>query len=248
MVRAGVQALASLRSGQDGPGQHVRTAKGSTMSAPAARPPTGAPLIGSTVRLDMSVPGDAAALFSALDHEEVYVAAYNGGRRPAAPDDVAGWVTAAVADGRAMYTVRLIADSPLGAAGTVVGTSSLGDAVLAHGRIHHGWTAYAPSVWRTTVNPECKLLMLGHAFDDCGFERVKIQTDAINTRSQAAIAKLGAVREGTLRHHQRRADGSWRDTVVFSILAAEWPAVRAGILARLVEWSCSIRPDRPERR
>ena len=68
--------------------------------------------------------------------------------------------------------------------------------------------------------------MLAHAFDDCGFGRVKIQTDMLNTRSQAAIAKLGAVREGVLRRHQARADGTFRDTVVFSILRDEWPAVR----------------------
>ncbi len=109
--------------------------------------------------------------------------------------------------------MRLVADGSLGAAGTVVGTSSLGDQSLADERIHLGWTAYSPAVWATAVNPECKLLLLGHAFDDCGFGRVKIQTDVINTRSQSAIARLGAVREGVLRRHQVRADGTFRDTV-----------------------------------
>ena len=83
------------------------------------------------------------------------------------------------------------------------------------------------------MNAEVKLLLLGHAFEDCGFERVKLQTDSINERSQKAIARLGAVREGVLRHHQPRADGSWRDTVVFSILSTEWPAVRTGLETRL---------------
>jgi RimJ/RimL family protein N-acetyltransferase len=83
------------------------------------------------------------------------------------------------------------------------------------------------------VNPDCKLLLLAHAFDDCGFGRVKIQTDLINERSQAAIAKLGATREGVLRRHKRRADGTFRDTVVFSVLRDEWPAVREGLLRRL---------------
>ena len=100
-------------------------------------------------------------------------------------------------------------------------------------RIHLGWTAYSPPVWASAVNPECKLLLLSHAFDDCGFGRVKIQTDNLNTRSQGAIARLGAVREGVLRRHQLRADGSFRDTVVFSILRDEWPAVRAGLVQRL---------------
>ena len=87
---------------------------------------------------------------------------------------------------------------------------------------------YGSRWWGTQVNPECKLLLLGHAFD-CGFGRVKIQTDAVNQRSQAAIAKLGATREGVLRRHTRRADGSFRDSVVFSVLRDEWPAVRDGL-------------------
>lgn len=211
--------------------------------------PTGEPLLGPVVRLDPSVPDDAQPLFAALDDDRVYASAYNGGRRPESATELAGWIEAATADGRAMYTARLAAGSPLGRAGAVLGTSSLGDASLAHHRIHLGWTAYAPAVWGTVVNPACKLLLLGHAFDDCGFERVKIQTDAINARSQVAIAKLGAVREGVLRHHQRRADGSWRDTVVFSILTAEWPGVRDGLLRRIgggsPPVSRPVRSDRP---
>jgi RimJ/RimL family protein N-acetyltransferase len=97
------------------------------------------------------------------------------------------------------------------------------------------------------VNPECKLLLLGHAFDDCGFGRVKIQTDLINLRSQAAIAKLGATREGVLRRHMRRADGTWRDTVVFSVIVDEWPTVRAGLHARLDELSVPASPRAPSR-
>ena len=97
------------------------------------------------------------------------------------------------------------------------------------------------------MNPECKLLLLGHAFDDCGFGRVKIQTDLINLRSQAAIAKLGATREGVLRRHMRRADGTWRDTVVFSVIVDEWPTVRAGLHARLDELSVPAPPLAPSR-
>jgi len=115
----------------------------------------------------------------------------------------------------------------------VVGTTSLGDLEPTACRAHAGWTAYRPDLWGKGLNAEVKLLLLGHAFEDCGFERVKLQTDSINERSQKAIARLGAVREGVLRHHQPRADGSWRDTVVFSILSTEWPAVRTGLETRL---------------
>jgi N-acetyltransferase len=135
--------------------------------------------------------------------------------------------------GRTAYTIRLAGDGPLGAAGTVVGTSSLGDVDLANERVHLGWTLYGSRWWGTQVNPEAKLLLLSHAFDDCGFGRVKLQTDAVNHRSQAAITRLGAVREGVLRRHTRRADGTFRDTVVFSILREEWPAVRARLEERL---------------
>ena len=87
--------------------------------------------------------------------------------------------------------------------------------------------------WGTAVNPEAKLLMLAHCFDDCGFGRVKIQTDALNHHSQAAIAKLGGRREGVLRRHTKRADGTFRDSVVFSVVLDDWPAVKAGLEARL---------------
>jgi RimJ/RimL family protein N-acetyltransferase len=194
-------------------------------------------LRGQTVRLDAMTTGDAAELFAALDDSRVYAAGFGGGPagRPGTEAEMARWVEGSIDDERraAVYTVRLIGEGPLGASGTVVGTSSLGDLSLPDERIHLGWTAYAPAVWASAVNPECKLLLLGHAFDDCGLGRVKIQTDNLNTRSQGAIARLGAVREGVLRRHQHRADGTFRDTVVFSILRDEWPAVRAGLLARL---------------
>ena len=194
-------------------------------------------LAGSFVRLDPVAVTDADGLFAALDDARVYAAGFGGGPagRPSTAADMARWLQAAISDQRrvAAYTVRVLTDGPGGPAGTIVGTTSLGDVSLPDERIHLGWTAYSPTVWGTAVNPECKLLLLSHAFDDCGFGRVKIQTDNLNSRSQAAIAKLGAVREGVLRRHQARADGSFRDTVVFSILRDEWPWVRDGLLDRL---------------
>jgi len=191
--------------------------------------PGGHALVGVCVRLDPSVPADAPRIFAALDHDAVWAAGYSGGPS-ARPVDPAGWVRrieAAAAEQRAMFTVRA-ADT-----GDVLGTSSLGDTSLEHQRTHLGWTAYTPSVWGSAVNPECKLLLLTHAFEECGFGRVKIQTDSINLRSQAAIAKLGASREGVLRRHMVRPDGTTRDTVVFSITVDEWPVVKAGLERRL---------------
>jgi RimJ/RimL family protein N-acetyltransferase len=210
------------------------------------RAPDARGLDGPAVRLEALTPDDAPGLFAALDDERVWAKNYGGGPagRPADVPAMRAWLAPSVAarEGgpdargtayRVAYTVRLVADSELGAAGAVVGTSSLGDVDLANERAHLGWTAYGPRWWGTSVNPECKLLLLGHAFDDCGLGRVKIQTDRVNERSQAAIARLGATREGVLRRHMRRADGTFRDTVVFSVLQQEWPSVREGLLRRL---------------
>src|SRR3954471_8137340 len=204
-----------------------------------SHPPGGGALVGATVRLDPSTATDATGVFAALDHDVVWAAGYAGGpaARPAGADGWGRRIEDAAAQSRAMFTVRLAGD------GRVVGTTSLGDVDLDNQRVHLGWTAYDPAVWATTVNPECKLLLLTHAFDDCGFGRVKIQTDAVNQRSQAAIAKLGATREGVLRRHMRRADGSWRDTVVFSVIVDEWPAVKAALETRLRHLSGSNLSD-----
>jgi RimJ/RimL family protein N-acetyltransferase len=200
--------------------------------------PDGRPLVGRHLRLEAATLDDAEGLFAALDDERVWASGYGGG--PAGrPVDVAAMravlqvaVDAAVRRERQAYVVRLTGET-LGADGTVVGTSSLGDWDLVNERAHLGWTAYGPQWWGGMVNAECKRLLLGHAFDDCGFGRVKLQTDVRNARSQAAIARLGAVREGTLRRHMRRADNTWRDTVVFSVIRDEWPAVRERLDARL---------------
>ena len=204
--------------------------------------PTGAALVGEQVRLDPLVPADLDDLFPLLADPEVYSAGYVMHRRPETLDDARllareRFLAQSAPDGRGggrtAYAVRLVADGPLGAAGTLVGTSSLLEADLANESIHLGSTLYGRPWWGTRVNPEAKLLLLAHCFEDCGYGRVKLQTDGRNTRSQAAIARLGARREGVLRRERRREDGTFRDTVVFSILRDEWPEVRAGLEARL---------------
>jgi N-acetyltransferase len=188
-----------------------------------ATTPANHPMVGPIVRLDRATIDDAADLFTALDDPRVWEFGYSGGAvaRPHHVDAMRGVLASWLArPHRHLFTVRLVAS------GAVVGTTSLLDASLADERIHLGGTAYTPAVWGAGVNADCKRLLLGHAFDDCGFGRVKLQTDAANKRSQAAIARLGAVREGVLRRHARRADGTFRDSVIYSVIRDEWPAVR----------------------
>ncbi|MGV8977070.1 MAG: GNAT family N-acetyltransferase [Cellulomonas sp.] len=211
-------------------------AQATSTPQPPTTAPGGAVLANREVRLTPLVEADADELFVALDDDRVWAAGYGGGPRgrPSDPRAMAAWIAALTGrPGHAAYAVRLARTCAAGPAGRLVGTSSLGDVDCTNSRVHLGWTAYAPDVWAGAVNPATKLALLTHAFDDCHMHRVMIQTDAINERSQAAIARLGAVREGVLREHMRRADGSWRDTVVFSILTLEWPTVRVGLEQRL---------------
>lgn len=195
----------------------------------AATAPQRSPLVGEVVRLGPMVPGDAAALHAVWGDPANYTDGYVM-HPPTADVAEAEAMLAARLDaspGHLAFTARLVAD------GTVVGSTSIGDVDLRHERAHIGWTMWGRPWWGTAVNPEAKYLQLAHLFDDCGFGRVKIQTDLRNEHSQAAIAKLGATREGVLRRHTRRADGTFRDTVVFSITVDDWPAVRAGLRERL---------------
>ena len=113
------------------------------------------------------------------------------------------------------------------ARGCAVGSTSYLEIAPRDERLEIGATWLAREVWRTAVNTECKFLLLRHAFETLGCRRVQLKTDIRNERSQTAIERLGAVREGVLRAHMRRADGTQRDTVMYSIIASEWPAVKA---------------------
>ena len=199
-------------------------------------PPTGSPLVGRFVRLDVTTLDDALGLFAVYSDPRCYEQGFAMMRPHTSVAETEALVAAAVAArgaGRTAYTIRLVVDGALGPAGTVVGSSSLGDVDTDREHVHLGWTMYGSRWWGTQVNPEAKFLLLAHAFETCGFGRVKIQTDVINARSRAAILKLGATFEGITRRDVRRPDGSWRDSAVHSILVDEWPTVRAGLLARL---------------
>lgn len=115
----------------------------------------------------------------------------------------------------------------------VIGTTRYHDIVHEIDRVEIGWTWYALSAQRSHVNTACKLLLLGHAFEGLGCQIVGLRTDNFNFRSQRAIEALGAKRDGILRHHMARRDGTVRDTVLYSILAAEWPDVKRHLTLRL---------------
>jgi RimJ/RimL family protein N-acetyltransferase len=194
-------------------------------------PPKDILLRGRCVELTLADPQrDAGELFAALDHDTVWQ--HVAGR----PRDVAGCaeiLEQAMNAGRWPWVVRLTTNRAGLTAGTVVGTSSYLEVSPRDARLEIGFTAYTPAVWADVVNPETKLLLLGYAFETLNAGRVQLKTDVRNARSQQAIARLGAQYEGTLRRFQRRSDDTVRDTVLFSILADEWPAARAGLEARL---------------
>jgi len=117
--------------------------------------------------------------------------------------------------------------------GAVIGSTSYRDLVPDIGRLEIGFTWYAKQHQRSHVNTSCKLLLLSHAFDTLGCGVVVLRTDCVNFASQAAIERLGAHKDGVLRHEFRRRDGTIRDTVMYSILRDEWPAIKTRLHGRL---------------
>ncbi len=121
------------------------------------------------------------------------------------------------------------------ASGTVLGCTSYHDILPAVRRVEIGWTWYAKRCQRTHVNSVCKLLMLRHAFDTLDCQVVGWRTDNFNFASQQAIERLGAKKDGVIRGHALRRDGTVRDTVMYSLRAGEWPEVRAHLLYLLAK-------------
>lgn len=148
-----------------------------------------------------------------------------------APGQVQRWYEFAMAglrDGaRLPWAIRELST------GRIVGSTSYHDIVAAVDRVEIGYTFYAQSRQRTSVNTTCKLMLLAHAFDTLGCKVVGFRTDNFNFRSQRAIEALGAKQDGVIRHHQPRKDGSVRDTVMYSILVSEWPDVKKHLELRL---------------
>jgi RimJ/RimL family protein N-acetyltransferase len=183
-------------------------------------------LTGFGVRLEPLTAEHVDDLFEAGSYDEIWP--WLRYPAPRSREDMARQVSDALADpDRLPFAV--VVD------GRAQGSTSLLDVDLSVEGVEIGWTWYTPALWATSVNPACKLLLLRHCFDDLGAARVFLKTDSLNTRSQAAIRKLGASYDGTLRHHRLRSDGSVRDSAYFSILATEWPDVRARLETRLAE-------------
>jgi RimJ/RimL family protein N-acetyltransferase len=187
-------------------------------------------LTGRWVRLEPLAEEHREGLRLAADDDRVWEHMTVLGRGPGFDAVFADALAQRAAGRRVPFAVRLLAT------GELVGATGYIDPVPAHKRIEVGWTWYRPDQWATAVNPECKLLLLGHAFDTLGVNRVALVTDLRNLRSHAAIAKLGAVREGVMRAHAITRGGRVRDSVLFAITAADWPGVKDRLTARLAEF------------
>ena len=171
-------------------------------------------------------------------HHDALVAAASDGRlwelwytAVAAPDGMRDYIASALKGQRDGHMMPWVVRDA--ASGAVIGSTRYHDIVPAIDRVEIGYTWYAQSRQRTHVNTTCKLLLLTHAFETLGCRVVGLRTDNFNFRSQRAIEGLGAKKDGVIRHHSARRDGTVRDTVMYSILAAEWPDVRKHLDLRL---------------
>ncbi|MGE0481838.1 MAG: GNAT family N-acetyltransferase [Phycisphaerae bacterium] len=182
-------------------------------------------LVGTHARLDPLVAAHAEQLFDAGAAEEVWRHLIWAPFRSVADAEA---YTRSATDETQLAFATLDART-----GRVVGSTRYLDIRRPHRGLEIGWTWLTPAAQRTAINTECKWLLLRHAFETIGCERVQLKTDHLNERSQRAIERIGAVREGVLRRHMQRRDGTWRDTVMYSIIAPEWPAVRERLLELL---------------
>ena len=142
-----------------------------------------------------------------------------------APGETAAYVTAALEGQRQGHMLPFAVVDPV--SGAVLGTTRYHDIVPAIDRLEIGYTWYARRAQRTHVNTTAKLMLMRHAFEDLGAKVVGWRTDNFNLASQRAIERLGAKRDGVIRHHALRRDATVRDTVMYSVTAGEWPEVRA---------------------
>jgi RimJ/RimL family protein N-acetyltransferase len=143
----------------------------------------------------------------------------------ATPDEMRTYVLTALDEQKRGVSVPFAIIDQI--SGQVIGSTRYANIELAHRRLEIGWTWLTPAFQRTAANTEAKLMLLTHAFEALGAQRVEFKTDARNDRSREAILRIGAVEEGTFRKHMVMSTGRARDTVYFSIIDTEWPAVKA---------------------
>jgi N-acetyltransferase len=151
--------------------------------------------------------------------------------RISSPTDMRRYIDAALAEQREGTALPFV--TVWRATGQVIGSTRFANAAPAHRRVEIGWTWLARPWQRSGAHADAKYLMLRHAFETWGMVRVELKTSTLNQQSRGAMKKLGAVEEGVLRRHMINEDGSPRDSVFYSILADEWPAVKAGLEGRL---------------
>jgi RimJ/RimL family protein N-acetyltransferase len=192
------------------------------VSAAFAHPVTPVTLAADPVLLVPLTPDHVPGLQAAAADGELWNLRFTSVPRP---DETTTYVEAALkgqADGHRLPFAVLDAQS-----GEVLGSTSYHDIVPGLSRLEIGYTWYAQRVQRSAVNTTAKLLLLTHAFETLGAKLVGWRTDNFNHASQRAIERLGARRDGVLRHHALRRDGTVRDTVMYSLTAGEWPEVKA---------------------
>ena len=199
---------------------------------------TPAILEGHGVRLEPLSPAHAGGLAAAVNDGRLWELWFTAVPRP---EDVERYIADALEGQRDGHMLPwAVREQETGA---IVGSTRYHDIVPPIDRVEIGYTWYAARWQRSHVNAACKLLLLAHAFETIGCRVVGFRTDNFNFRSQRAIEALGARRDGVLRHHQARRDGTVRDSVMYSILAQEWPDVRRHLALRLAR----ARPASPER-
>ncbi|HEX7115245.1 MAG TPA: GNAT family protein [Steroidobacter sp.] len=186
----------------------------------------------SGVRLEPLAPEHLEGLIEAASDGKLWNLWYTGVPRP---EEAERWLSVALQGQEQGHMLPwAVRDVP---SGRIVGTTRYHDIVAVIDRVEIGYTWYAKSWQRTRVNTTCKLMLLEHAFETLGCKVVGLRTDRFNLISQRAIEALGAKKDGVLRHHQARKDGSARDTVMYSILLHEWPDVRRNLEGRLARHS-----------
>jgi RimJ/RimL family protein N-acetyltransferase len=183
-------------------------------------------LEGVWVRLEPLRPEHVPALWQAGSDPELWRLT---SARMQSIEDMKAYVETALADAGTLPFATVERSSE-----QVVGTTRYANIVPEHKRAEIGWTFIAPGHQRTSLNTEAKYLMFRHAFETWGCNRVELKTSAVNYQSRTAILRIGAMQEGILRRHMINADGSVRDTVYYSVIAEEWPRVKAHI-ERLLE-------------